>query len=128
MSALAAAAGVAAGFAAYALYLLIALVTNAVFYQRFGLEIPALADHTLDYWIVAVPAVGGLLVSLMIRYGSPRIGGSGIPHTIEAILVNRLAWPILDADGNLAGIVSRGDVVSATEQTEERPKTALAAG
>lgn len=86
---LAAATGVAAGLAAYLLYLLIALVTNAVFYQRFGLEIPGLAAHTLGYWIVIAPAAGGFLVSLMVRYGSPRISGSGIPHTIEAILVNR---------------------------------------
>jgi len=89
MSLLAAATGVAAGLAAYLLYLLIALVTNAVFYQRVGFEIPGLAGHTLGYWIVAVPVLGGFVVSLMIRYGSPRIGGSGIPHTIEAILANR---------------------------------------
>lgn len=89
ISLLAAATGVTAGLFAYGLYLLIALVVNAVFFQRVGFEIPGLAGHTLGPWIVLVPALGGIAVALMIKYGSPRIAGHGIPHSIEAIMRNR---------------------------------------
>lgn len=39
-----------------------------------------------------------------------------------------LAWPILDADGRLAGIITRGDVVGCLEQNPEENLTVLAAG
>jgi H+/Cl- antiporter ClcA len=37
---------------------------------------------------VLVPVVGGLIVGLMARYGSPKIRGHGIPEALEAILIS----------------------------------------
>src|SRR6185437_3609399 len=38
-------------------------------------------------WMVAAPALGGLFVGLMARYGSEKIRGHAIPEAIEAILI-----------------------------------------
>src|SRR5206468_1731840 len=35
-----------------------------------------------------VPAIGGLIIGVMARYGSERIRGHGIPEAIESILIN----------------------------------------
>ncbi len=86
---LAALTGLVAGVVAYGLYLLLALTLNFVFFQRYGLSIPDLDGHTLGYWIVPVPIIGGLLVSVMAKYGTPKIRGHGIPEAIEAVMVNR---------------------------------------
>ena len=39
--------------------------------------------------MIAVPAIGGLVIGLMARYGSEKIRGHGIPEAIEAILFNK---------------------------------------
>jgi H+/Cl- antiporter ClcA len=89
VSLLAAVTGVVAGVAAYGLYALITLVSNAVFYQRWSLEHQDVAHHTLGLLVLIVPALGGLVVGLMARYGSPKIRGHGIPEAMEAVLFNR---------------------------------------
>lgn len=86
---LAAVIGITAGFVAYALLALIGLVTNLVFFQRIATDIPGLQNHTLGGWVVIVPVIGGLIVGLMAKYGSPKIKGHGIPEAMEAVLVNR---------------------------------------
>lgn len=86
---LSAVVGVVAGVVAWGLYALIGLLTNLVFFQRFGLDLPPLLDHRLGWWILVVPALGGLAVGLMARYGSPKIRGHGIPEAMEAVLTQR---------------------------------------
>ena len=39
--------------------------------------------------MVAAPAVGGLVIGLMARFGSEKIRGHGIPEALEAILLGR---------------------------------------
>jgi CIC family chloride channel protein len=86
---LAALIGIAAGLIAFALYHLIGFVTNLFFFQRVGFDLPSLAGNPLGPWVLIVPALGGLVVSLMAKYGSPKIKGHGIPEAMEAVLVNR---------------------------------------
>jgi len=74
---------------AYILVRLIALVTNLAFYQQFSFADSTPANATLGYWVILVPAIGGLIIGLMARYGSERIRGHGIPEAIEAILIGR---------------------------------------
>lgn len=93
ISALAVLIGISAGFIAYGLYLLIAIVSNLVFFHRWGGEIPDLRSNPLGLWLVIVPALGGLVVGLMAKYGTPKIRGHGIPEAIEAVLVNRSRIP-----------------------------------
>jgi H+/Cl- antiporter ClcA len=86
---LAAIIGVVAGFAAYLLVSLIGLISNLVFFQRVGFEIPDLQQHTLGPLVIVVPVIGGLIIGLMAKYGTSKIRGHGIPEAMEAVLVNR---------------------------------------
>ena len=86
---LAAIIGVVAGFAAYLLVSLIGLISNLVFFQRVGFDIPDLQGHTLGPLVILVPVIGGIIIGLMGKYGTPKIRGHGIPEAMEAVLVNR---------------------------------------
>ena len=74
--------GVAAG---WMLLHLIALVTSAAYLGHFSVS--GVASHRLPLWTVLVPAIGGLVIGLMARYGSEKIRGHGIPEALEAIIL-----------------------------------------
>ncbi len=87
LAALAAAIGAASGVIALVLTRLIALCTNAFFFQRLSAAAASPRDHALGPWSALVPVAGGLLIGLMARFGSERIRGHGIPEALEAILI-----------------------------------------
>ena len=89
ISSLAAALGLLAGVIAFLLYRLIGLFTNLFFYGQFSTTFRSPQFHSLGWWVIPLPAVGGLIVGIMAKYGSPKIKGHGIPEAIEAVLVNR---------------------------------------
>src|SRR6201992_114487 len=67
---------------------LIALVTNLVLVGQLSVKnIPLVQPTRSAAWMVAAPAVGGLVIGLMARFGSEKIRGHGIPEAIEAILL-----------------------------------------
>src|SRR4029079_6253991 len=89
LSLMAVVAGVLSALAAAVLVWFINLVTNLAYYQRLS-SLPATPPHhNLGAWSVLVPVVGGLIIGLMARYGSPKIRGHGIPEALEAILMMR---------------------------------------
>jgi H+/Cl- antiporter ClcA len=61
------------------------LFHQPVFYQTLSAEFHSPADHTLGPLVIAMPVIGGLIVGLIARYGSPQIRSHGIPEAIEAI-------------------------------------------
>lgn len=79
--------GVAGTFAAAGLVKLIALVTNLVWFGRLDTISISLAHAARSPWMVMAPALGGLFIGLMARFGSEKIRGHGIPEAIEAILI-----------------------------------------
>ncbi|WP_322056092.1 chloride channel protein [Paraburkholderia sp. J63] len=89
ISALAAVIGALATLAAFVLLSLIHWFTNLFFYGRFSFADHSPALNTLGPWVIAVPAVGGLIVGMMARFGSDKIRGHGIPEAIEAILFGK---------------------------------------
>ena len=89
VSLLAAVIGVTAGFMAYALLALIAIITNLIYFQKLSLTLPSLKDNPLGIWVVIVPAIGGLIVGAMAKYGTSKIKGHGIPEAMEAVLTNK---------------------------------------
>jgi CIC family chloride channel protein len=89
ISFLAGGVGLLAGVIAYALYKLIGLFTNIVFYHRFAAEFISPRHNQLGWWVILIPAVGGIIVGFMAKYGTPRIKGHGIPEAMEAVLFNR---------------------------------------
>jgi H+/Cl- antiporter ClcA len=88
ITALAAPVGAVSACVAWALLRLIGLITNAIFYERLDakLVLPS-GGHSPWYVILLAPAVGGLIVGLIARYGSEKIRGHGIPEAIESILL-----------------------------------------
>lgn len=89
VSLLAAAIGAGAGLIAFVLYHLIGLFTNISLFHRFSLVFTGARDNTLGAWVILTPAVGGLIVGLMAKYGSEKIKGHGIPEAMEAVLISR---------------------------------------
>ncbi|HLZ68104.1 MAG TPA: chloride channel protein [Aliidongia sp.] len=73
--------------AAWVLLKLIALTTNLVWAGRFSTANFSMATAVPGVWMVAAPALGGLAIGLMARFGSEKIRGHGIPEAIEAILI-----------------------------------------
>jgi CIC family chloride channel protein len=89
VSFLAAGIGLLAGLIAFALYDLIGLLTNIVFYHRFVIDFTSARHNQLGLWVIPIPVVGGIIVGLMAKYGTPKIKGHGIPEAMEAVMVNR---------------------------------------
>jgi H+/Cl- antiporter ClcA len=91
ISALAVVIGALCAVVALVLLKSIDFFTNLFFFQKWSLEhrLPGAALPDLGAWLILVPAVGGLIIGLMARYGSDRIRGHGIPEAIEAILIGR---------------------------------------
>jgi chloride channel protein, CIC family len=74
---------------AMALLSAIRLFTNLFFFQSWSLAARSPAAAHVGAWVVLIPAVGGLIVGLMARFGSDKIRGHGIPEAIEAILYGK---------------------------------------
>ncbi|OJW15604.1 MAG: chloride channel protein [Planctomycetales bacterium 71-10] len=89
ISAAAVAIGAVCAVVAVALLRMIDLFTNLFYFQQLSLESRMPASNTLGWAALLVPAVGGLIIGLMARYGSERIRGHGIPEAMEAILIGR---------------------------------------
>ncbi|HEU5046361.1 MAG TPA: chloride channel protein [Rickettsiales bacterium] len=73
---------------------LIELITNLAFYGRISMQNASPAHHAWGYGVIAVPAIGALIVGFMARYGSKAIRGHGIPEAMEQILVNDSRIPV----------------------------------
>src|SRR4051794_442510 len=82
VSAVAVAVAAVATIGARILIALIGLVTNVAYYGRVSTAPVNPWDHALGGWVILVPAVGGLIVGVMARYGSSAIRGHGIPEAM----------------------------------------------
>ena len=93
VSALAIALAVGATLIARGLTTLIGFVTNLAFYGRVSTAFVSPADNHLGLAVIAVPAVGGIIVGVMARWGSQAIRGHGIPEAMEQVLLNQSRIP-----------------------------------
>jgi chloride channel protein, CIC family len=89
LSAFAVMIGALSTLGAAALLAAIRLFTNLFFYQTLSLAERVPAANHLGLAVILVPAIGGLIVGLIARYGSEKIRGHGIPEAIEAILFGK---------------------------------------
>ncbi len=89
ISALSAAVGLIAGVVAFLLYRLIGIFTNLFFFHRLSVDFTSARLNHLGGWVIAVPAVGGIVVGFMAKFGSAKIKGHGIPEAMEAVVTNR---------------------------------------
>lgn len=81
--------GVICSFVALFLTKMINFFTNLFYYGDFSLltRPPTLA--VWGAWAILVPALGGLIIGLMARFGTEKIRGHGIPEALEAILFGK---------------------------------------
>jgi H+/Cl- antiporter ClcA/CBS domain-containing protein len=93
MSVLAAVIGILAGIVAEILDRLIGLVTNLAFFQRLSTELVSPVGNHLGPLVILIPAIGGLIIGLMARYGTELVRGHGIPEAMEAVLLRRSKIP-----------------------------------
>ncbi len=89
VSFLAAGIGLVAGVVAFALYKLIGLFTNLFFFHRWSADFSSAQHNNLGWLVIVTPVIGGIIVGIMAKYGTPKIKGHGIPEAMEAVLVNR---------------------------------------
>jgi CIC family chloride channel protein len=137
------------GFVAQALVGIIGLVTNIAFYGRLSTAFVSPANNHLGWLVLFIPAIGGVIVGVMARFGSKAIRGHGIPEAMEQVLLNEsriparvtllkplsaaisigtggpfgAEGPIIATGGALGSLVGQIFRVTATER-----KTLLAAG
>ncbi len=88
MSLLGAVLGMIAAVVAFLLYRLIELITNLVFFQHWSFGQVVISTDRIGWLVLVIPAIGGLLIGLMAKYGSSKIRGHGIPEAMEAVLFN----------------------------------------
>ena len=81
--------GTMGAFAAWLLVKLILLVTNLVWLGRLSMAYTTFAHIPRSPWMIFAPALGGLVIGLMARYGTAAIRGHGIPEAIETILIGK---------------------------------------
>ncbi|HRF94843.1 MAG TPA: chloride channel protein, partial [Aggregatilineales bacterium] len=81
--------GALAGITAKLLHDLIGLVTHLVYYGEFKAEIVSPLQSPLGLFIIFVPAIGGLIIGAMAKWGTPLVRGHGIPEAMVAILKNK---------------------------------------
>lgn len=89
VSLLAVIVGALAGITAKLLHDLIGIVTHLVYYGEFHAEIVSPLDSPLGIFIIFIPAIGGLIIGAMAKWGTPLVRGHGIPEAMEAILKNK---------------------------------------
>ncbi len=89
IAALAVLVAISISFIAKFLVFLIDLVTNISFFGVFSISHRIPAENNLGWFVVLVPAIGGIIVGLMAFYGSKAIRGHGIPEAMEQILTNQ---------------------------------------
>ncbi len=93
ITALAVALGGIATLIAQALTALIGLITNLVFYGQLSADFVDPVNHHRGAWVIIIPALGGLIVGVMARWGSRAIRGHGIPEAMEQVLRNESRIP-----------------------------------
>lgn len=84
---------VGAALAAQVLMHLIWFITGLCFHGKLSFHPQTPIDHKLGVWVIAIPAIGGVLVGIMARYGSRAIRGHGIPEAMERVIQNQSRIP-----------------------------------
>lgn len=96
---LAIAVGILGGYGAI-LFRLLIKVSQFILYQN-GNDYLSFAHKIPFYLKVLIPALGGLVVGLIVRWGTEKARGHGVPELIEAVVIRGKDFL---ADGNGTGV------------------------
>jgi CIC family chloride channel protein len=92
MAVMAVAVGIVAGFGAVAFRRLIAFFHNLFFSGQFSTTFDALKhapSSPWGGWIIAVPVIGALIVTFLVKTFAPEAKGHGVPEVIDAVHFKR---------------------------------------
>ena len=78
--------GAIGGLVAEALLRAINFLTDVFFFGRVSAAYLPPNQATWHWWMILLPAAGGLVVGLLIHYFSPEIKGDGIPEAMAVVL------------------------------------------
>lgn len=78
--------GFLGGLVAQGLLELIYFFTNLFFYDKISFKIAYPTFNHVGWLVILIPALGGLLVGLLVYYLEPTLKGHGIPEAMEAVL------------------------------------------
>jgi chloride channel protein, CIC family len=78
--------GAIGGLVAQGLLELIYFFTNLFFYGRISFAQTYPTNNHMGLWVMVIPALGGLVVGLLIYFFEPTLKGHGIPEAMEAVL------------------------------------------
>jgi H+/Cl- antiporter ClcA len=81
--------GIAGGLVAEGLLRTINFITDLLYWHRFSSAYYPPNQAPFHWWLLLLPAAGGLLVGLLVNYFSPEIKGDGIPEAMAVVLTNR---------------------------------------
>lgn len=85
LSLIAALIGMLSGYAAIGFRMLIYGVNNLCMFHRFSFTSNDPQLHMNGWLIILVPAVGGLVVGLLVKFFAPEAKGHGVPEVMEAV-------------------------------------------
>lgn len=88
--------GVLAYFFGRGLLAAIYLINNLMFHGVFSTVDHSQMTGQISLWAALVPAIGGLIIGVIARFGSPAVRGHGIPEVIETVLTqqSRVPWKV----------------------------------
>ncbi|MGC4074957.1 MAG: chloride channel protein [Nibricoccus sp.] len=75
--------------AAHLLLGLIGLITHLAFFGEISHTQVSPGEHALGAWVILVPAIGGVAIVALARWGTRGVLGHGIPEVMEQVLTNR---------------------------------------
>jgi CIC family chloride channel protein len=101
---LAIAVGILGGYGAI-LFRVLIKVSQFIFYQNSN-DFLSFAHSVPFYLKVLIPALGGLVVGLIVRWGTEKAKGHGVPELIEAVVLRggRISWRTAAARVSAAAI------------------------
>ncbi len=101
---LAIAVGILGGYGAI-LFRLLIKAAQFIFYQNSD-DFLSFAKAVPFYLKVLIPALGGLLVGLIVRWGTEKAKGHGVPELIEAVVLRggRISWRTASARVSAAAL------------------------
>lgn len=78
--------GIAGGLIAKVLLMLIALISNLVFFGHLSSDLVSISTEHVGLAVLVIPMLGALIIGLMVRFGSAAIRGHGIPEVMDNVL------------------------------------------
>jgi len=79
--------GIGCGYVAVWLRALILFLQNIFFYQELALSETSPLGHSLDAYVILVPAVGGIFVGSIVYFMAREAKGHGVPEVMEAVIL-----------------------------------------